>query len=448
MGVTRARSPGPATGAAPEGTTGERAVAAAPARPSRAASVEERWETFHRYGPFALFGVGLLITEATEPVRMSVLEDRLVLLCGATVLALQVWCTWARPGRGVAGAVYYFLRWALAFVLTWCNPFFAVFAILGYFDADRYVPHRRLRQTGLLLTAVIMAGSNAGGFPLAQTWSRLAFPIMLTVHATLCFVFVHLGNEEEARRRAQAGTIAELERTNARLEAALEENAGLHSQLLVQAREAGVADERRRLAAEIHDTIAQGLTGIITQLQATTATVAADPAGARAHLDRAASLARYSLGEARRSVRNLGPAALEIDALPEALAKTVAAWAERTGVSAAFTLTGTAEPLPDEIASTLLRIAEEALSNTARHAAARRLGVTLSYMDGEIALDVRDDGHGFDPAAARDDSAGYGLDGMRARAERVAGILTVESEQDQGTAVSARVPLPRDATRR
>ena len=95
------------------------------------------------------------------------------------------------------------------------------------------------------------------------------------------------------------------------------ENAALHAQLLVQAREAGVADERRRLAAEIHDTIAQGLTGIIAQLQVVTSVTDRDPETARVHLERAAALARHSLGEARRSVHNLAPVALEHDELPE-----------------------------------------------------------------------------------------------------------------------------------
>lgn len=223
----------------------------------------------------------------------------------------------------------------------------------------------------------------------------------------------------------------------------MDENAQLHTQLLLQAREAGVADERRRLAAEIHDTIAQGLTGIIAQLQVVANTE--DPALARTHLDRAAALARTSLGEARRSVQNLGPAALEHSALPTALKATVAEWSERNAVRADLTVTGTVEPLHEEIEATLLRIAQEALSNTARHAGAGRVGVTLSFMGDEVALDVRDDGSGFDPLATapRSGTGGFGLDGMRARAARVAGSVEIESEPGGGTAVSARVPLVR-----
>jgi signal transduction histidine kinase len=137
--------------------------------------------------------------------------------------------------------------------------------------------------------------------------------------------------------------------------------------------------------------------------------------------------------------------ALEHDGLPEALRKTVSEWGERTDTRAEFTLTGTAEHLHEEVAATLLRIVQEALSNAARHARASRVGVTLSYLGDEVILDIRDDGTGFDLLAlpARSSAGGFGLDGMRARAERIAGALTVESEPGLGTALSARVPLVR-----
>ncbi|MGW5732671.1 MULTISPECIES: sensor histidine kinase [Streptomyces] len=408
--------------------------------------IERRWGMFHRWGPYALLAFGLLMAVATGgPIGMS-RGDWYV--AGALVgagFALQLgWGALAvsRPGPSPAGVVYYALRWAIAFVLSWINPFFAFYAVVGYFGAERLLPPR-LVKPGLFLTAVTMSGSQSGGLPPHGELGWGVFGGLLAVNVAMLAVFAHLTEQEEQRARDAADTIVELERTNTALQQAMDENAALHAQLLVQAREAGVADERRRLAAEIHDTIAQGLTGIIAQLQVVAS--ASDETLAREHLGRAADLARHSLGEARRSVHNLSPTALEHDALPEALKKTVAEWAERTGVRAEFTLTGTAEPLHEEIDATLLRIVQEALSNASRHAAATRLGVTLSYMDDEVALDVRDDGRGFDPLdlVQRSGSGGFGLDGMRARAERVAGSFTVESEPGHGTALSARVPLVR-----
>ncbi|MBV2353344.1 sensor histidine kinase [Streptomyces sp. J2-1] len=410
-------------------------------------TVAQRWALFHRWGPLALLGVGTLVAlSAADAIGMS---RRAEALAGALVgAALLLELGWHVVGRnrstpGPASGCYYGLRWACGFTLTWLNPLFAFYAVIGYFSAERLLP-RRVRKAGLLATAVTVAGSQAGGLPPRGGTGWLVFGAILGVNVLLLALFAHLAALEDARARAQAEAITELERTNGALQRALDENAALHAQLLVQAREAGVADERRRLAAEIHDTIAQGLTGIIAQLQVVAG--AHDLTTARTHLERASALARHSLGEARRSVHNLVPVALASDGLPRALRSTVEEWSARTGVPARFTVTGTEEVPHDEISATLLRIAQEALSNTARHAGATRAGVTLSFMGDEVVLDIRDDGGGFDPAAvpARGRSGGFGLDGMRARAERVAGSLAVESEPGQGTAVSARVPLVRD----
>ncbi|MGW4822322.1 sensor histidine kinase [Streptomyces sp. NPDC004227] len=408
-------------------------------------AVEQRWAMFHRWGPAGLLTVGTLVASAAaDAVGMTSSERDTA--AGLVVAALVLELCWGRashtrPGPSKASAAYYGLRWALSFTLTWLNPLFGFYAAIGYFGADRLLPQRLLKP-GLFATAVTVAGSQ-GGLPPHGRMGWVIFGAILAVHIMLVALFAHLAALEKARTRTQAETITELECTNTALQQALDENAALHAQLLVQAREAGVADERRRLAAEIHDTLAQGLTGIIAQLQVVSN--APDLDTARIHLERASGLARHSLGEARRSVHNLAPVALAADGLPEALKKTVAEWGERVGVRAHFTVTGTTEQLHDEVSATLLRIAQEALSNAARHARAHRVGVTLSFMGDEVSLDIRDDGHGFDPLAVpeRTRAGGFGLDGMRARAERIAGSLTVESEPGHGTAVSARVPLVR-----
>ncbi|MFJ3580857.1 sensor histidine kinase [Streptomyces sp. NPDC090127] len=444
-------------------------------------TVEERWQQFFRWGPYGLLALALVLAVGAADLFMDGTETVVAAVLVVAVLALQTaWelhrhhtlhanasreaaapredasptatapsttpSTTPAPPQFVPGApstasvLYFASRTALAFALTWLNPFFSVFACLGYFDAPHLLPPR-LARVGLLCTAAILAGAQSGGLPPASLLNWFAFGGLFALNACLAMVFSHLGTKEAEKAAERAATITELARTNARLEQALAENAALQAQLLLQAREAGVAHERRRLAAELHDTIAQGLTGIIAQLQVVTVTP--DPALARVHVQRAADLARHSLGEARRSVRNLSPVALEHDTLPEALKHTVATWSERTGITTRFTVTGTAEPLHDEVAATLLRIAQEALANAERHSGASRAGVTLSYMGDEITLDVRDDGHGFDPGAvpARTADGGFGLPGMRARAERLAGCVTVETAPGDGTAVSARVPL-------
>ena len=422
---------------------------------TRDRQIDRRWEQLHTWGPYGLLGISVVLALASSGLfDYSAAQWWIGWSLAGAALVLQLWwhATRARrrpdrrriPSR--TGTVYYVVRWALAFVLTWLDPFFAFYAASGFMDADELIPGTVGQRVGLFASAVTVAGAQAGGMPFGSGLQWILFVALVAANSGLQMAIAHLTQQETQRSRERTETITELERTNTALQQALDENAALHAQLLVQAREAGVADERRRLAAEIHDTIAQGLTGIIAQLQVVAN--APDLATARTHLERASDLARHSLGEARRSVHNLSPAALADATLPEALKKTVADWAARTGVRADFTVTGPAEPLHDEIEATLLRIVEEALSNAARHARATRLGVTLSFMAGEVTLDVRDDGRGFDPLAvshrtARTGSGGFGLDGMRARAERIAGDVTVESEPGGGTAISARVPLVR-----
>ncbi|PBC96055.1 Signal transduction histidine kinase [Streptomyces sp. OV198] len=418
---------------------------------ARDRQIDRRWEQLHMWGPYGLLGMSVVLAVASTGLTDRSAKWYAGWTLVAAAVALQLW--WhgtrsRRPGRGRipsrAGTAYYGVRWALAFALSWLNPFFAFYAAAGYMDADELIRGIRRQRLGLFASAVTVAGAQAGGLPFGSGVQWILFAALLVANSGLQMVVAHLQEQETRRSHERTETITALERTNAALQQALDENAALHAQLLVQAREAGVADERRRLAAEIHDTIAQGLTGIIAQLQVVAG--ATDLTTARTHLERASGLARHSLGEARRSVHNLAPVALADDGLPEALKKTVAEWAERTGIRADFTVTGTAEQLHEEIAATLLRIVQEALSNAARHAHATRLGVTLSFLVDEVILDIRDDGQGFDPLALpeRTRAGGFGLDGMRARAERVAGTLTVEAEPGHGTAVSARVPLVRD----
>ena len=203
---------------------------------------------------------------------------------------------------------------------------------------------------------------------------------------------------------------------------------------------AGVAAERTRLAREIHDTLAQGFAGIVTQLQA--ADEAPDDAARRRHTDAALALARDGLAEARRSVQALRPAALDAVRLPEAVANVARAWSERTGIPAEVATSGGSHELSTDAEVALLRTAQEALANVERHAQARHVALLLRYSGRGAVLEVRDDGRGFDPAADRPDDVGggYGLVAMRERIEALAGDLVVESRPGHGTAIRAEVP--------
>ncbi|MCG5220095.1 sensor histidine kinase [Streptosporangium sp. KLBMP 9127] len=234
--------------------------------------------------------------------------------------------------------------------------------------------------------------------------------------------------------------IAQLRETTAELAALAEENGNLQAQLLTRAREAGVLEERQRMAREIHDTIAQGLAGVLTQVEAAESVIDDVPA-VRSRLDTVRTLARESLNEARRSVQGLRPVPLDEAQLGAALHDIATKWSQATGVPAAVSVTGDPRPLHAEVEITLLRVAQEALANVGRHAAAGRAGLTLSYMEDVVALDVRDDGSGFTPGATASSIAGgFGLIAMRQRVTRLAGAFTIETAPGQGTGISATVP--------
>ena len=326
--------------------------------------------------------------------------------------------------------VYFVGLLVFASILMIREPLFFIFMISGFFYATMLRP-LPLAVVGVFATSVLVNSLIAGlpRSPEAWTFYIAIIAVQTAAIGAGAVIGEKMTEQNEERRVALA-----------RLEAALEENAGLHAQLLTQAREAGVLDERHRMAREIHDTIAQGLTGIITQLEA--ADHARDrPEDRDRHIGNAERLARESLTEARRSVEASMPAALESGTLPDALGVVAREWSELTGVPVDVTVTGEVMGLHPEIEVALLRIAQEALANVARHAGATRAGLTLSFMGDVVTLDVRDDGVGFsnvDRAPA--EGSGFGLSAMRQRAARVAGSLAIESEPGGGTAISARVP--------
>ncbi|MFF0573540.1 sensor histidine kinase [Streptosporangium saharense] len=190
--------------------------------------------------------------------------------------------------------------------------------------------------------------------------------------------------------------------------------------------ERGAAAERERLAGEIHDTLAQGFTSIVMLLQ--------QPDERRIGL--AVRTARENLAEARALVAALGPAPLDGSTLEEALGRMVSRFGEELAVAASFEVTGQARPMWTGAEVVLLRAAQEALANVRRHAHASAVAVTLDHLPTATRLTVRDDGMG--PGSL---SEGYGLRGMRVRAEQVGGSLTLTAADGGGTVLEITVPV-------
>ncbi|MFD9734499.1 sensor histidine kinase [Umezawaea sp. NPDC059074] len=201
---------------------------------------------------------------------------------------------------------------------------------------------------------------------------------------------------------------------------------------------AGVLAERERLAREIHDTLAQGLSSIQLLLSAAERALPDRPGKAAAHVHQARQSAVDNLAEARRFVAALAPPALEAASLADALERLCATTSTRHRLTVRFHLTGDPAPLPMAHEVALLRIAQSALANTVRHALAVTADVTLSYFDDHVAVDVVDDGTGFRPDTGTD---GFGLAAMRARTNALGGTLTIETSPGHGTALAATLPL-------
>ncbi|MCX6004236.1 MAG: histidine kinase [Chloroflexi bacterium] len=216
-----------------------------------------------------------------------------------------------------------------------------------------------------------------------------------------------------------------------------------NARLYQETRSMAVTEERNRMAREIHDTLAQGFTGIILQLEATEQALGDTTDDVQKHLNQARSLARKSLAEARRSVWNLSPQALEQLRLDEAVQHEVERFRQDHRVEATFTLYGERRDIPPEMGTALFRICQESLANIAKHAQASQVEIILSFEDSNVELIIKDNGVGFelDPDGKIGKGSGYGLISMRERTLGQGGKFEVESGKDAGTTIRVSIPL-------
>jgi signal transduction histidine kinase len=199
-----------------------------------------------------------------------------------------------------------------------------------------------------------------------------------------------------------------------------------------------VLDERQRLAHEMHDTLAQSFAGIGFQLQAIRDEID-DKSAIDRELDLASSLVRRSHEEAKRSIAALRPELLESVGLIRALEQSAKNMVAGGTIQVIALTSGEGHSIPVRISDTLFRIGQEALANAVRHANPNTLLISLTYSEATLQLLVEDDGKGFVVAA---DSAGFGIRGMRKRADTISAELQIRSAPGQGTAVQAIAPMP------
>jgi signal transduction histidine kinase len=375
----------------------------------------------------ALFAV-LVVTTAVVMVAedKAHLGWRLAIVVGIGV----AYAVWGRRGLGerspLAGVGYLAVAWGLMVVLMALDGTGTAWILtFGLFPQTWAILPRNKAALTVFLAVV--------GIALVRIWQSprtadefvgiaISTVIMLVLSLTLGLFIDRIIREADTR----ATTIDELRRTQAQLAAA--------------ERDQGVAGERERISREIHDTLAQGFTSVVTLARATeSALERGDLEVVRARLRLIEQTASDNLSEARLIVAELTPGHLQSRTLSEALQRLVDAVAAESGMTGRLRVEGDPVVLPANSEVVLLRTAQEGLANVRRHSGARSFEVFLSYAaDGPVAMTVTDDGVGFTPDAAL---RGYGLDGATARAAEVGGSFEVSSEP--GTGARLRVEVPR-----
>jgi NarL family two-component system sensor histidine kinase YdfH len=252
-------------------------------------------------------------------------------------------------------------------------------------------------------------------------WIATSIPIVFFVSM---YVLLYI-RQTEAREQAQT-LAAELEAANRQL-----------SEYAAQVEDLTIAAERERMARELHDTLSQGLAGLILQLEAADAQLGRQNAEkARQIIAQAMQKARESLADARNAISNLRET--NLGELGDSLRREIDRFEAATGIPCAFHAEQTPH-LPDTVKETLLRTVSESLTNIARHAQASEAAVTLSANENLLVVEIRDNGIGFDPNNIP--SGHYGLLGIRERIRLIGGQLTLNSAPGKGTILSIHVPI-------
>ena len=375
----------------------------------------------------------LLVLLVTCAVRYGLRHDLdatgLLVLAGAVVLGAAYSTRRLVADRTVWPTVWVGVVVVLWVTLTLVAPSFAWTAVPVAFAVLQVLPFPYAVTVVVVMTAVV-----------SVAWSRITDELDPTVFVgpvgiALVTVLSYRALEREARTR----------------QTLLDELTEAQADLAAAQRRSGALAERTRLSREIHDSVGQGLSSITLLLGAAEQDWDRRPAAAREHVTAAGAAAREGLDEVRRVVRDLAPADLESDETGEALTAALrrAATAGAHGLDVEVRVHGDPVGVPPALASALVRSARGALANAVEHSGGSRAVVSLTYHPDEVLLDVRDDGHGFDPTrlGARGDR-GRGLDGIRQRAGELGGTADVESRSGEGTTVSVRFPLGADGGRR
>lgn len=373
------------------------------------------------------FYVLLMVSVASSLADLGLYgRPQVAILSVSMVFGVWYWMMFIRSGwlEGTRPAlIYVAVALVLWLALVSLHPAYHLLLFILYSQIFSALPIRLALLCSAALTVLIVARNLVTEPGSAFVWILLGI-FSITIGSLFGLWIDSIIKQSRERQRL----IEELEAT--RKELANEE------------RRAGMLEERGRLAREIHDTLAQGFISIVTHLEAAEENLSPGTKPVERHLDRAKRAARDNLVEARRLVAALRPEILESSSLPEALERISTRWSDETSVPANVETSGDYEQLPQELQVTLLRVAQEALSNVRRHAKARQVTLSLSYLEDLVVLDIQDDGTGFAPNTTTNGSeGGFGLRAMRERVEQLGGELLIESAAGEGTTLAVQIPL-------
>jgi signal transduction histidine kinase len=335
-----------------------------------------------------------------------------VVLCLAFLLIYRLVFQTARNERQLA--VYFAAQTAVVAALLLLrsrnsDTFTFLFFLLSIRAAAIFSP-----RTTLAWVAVFFAVDS-----LVLGWARglETVPVILFNAAVffLCSVFGQALREVESARRENASMLEELRAAQRRVQ------------------DLAIAEERNRLARDLHDSAKQQAFALSAQLDAARSLLRRDPAAAAKHLNQAEQLADLLRQELATLILELRPPALGEQSLAGALHRYLAEWSQQSGIAADFQVHGE-RALRREAEHTLFRLSQEALANVARHSRARRVEVVLDCREAQVKLSVKDDGQGFDPER---EQPGVGSQSMRERAAALPnGTLTLDSAPGRGTVVT------------
>jgi len=401
------------------------------AQPSRREAWERWVNVWHAVFYLALV-VPTILVLATESMRYSPgVVLGLSLILGIWYGVIMIWLV---PRSGIKGQVSWsviYLVGALALWFPLARSHWAYFLTASSFYGLMWgtLPFGLAVVGNILLTSLIIWVQALNlNKPITLSIDMVLIGVMAVGWSALLALWMRSVMRESSERKR---LIEQLQATQDSLAAA--------------ERQAGILQERQRLAQEIHDTLAQGFTSIVMQLEAAEDGLPDELDPVSTHIRQARDTARASLTEARRLVQALRPAPLEEASLVEALGRVIKRWSQETSIETGFTVTGEPQALHPELEVTLLRAMQEALANIHKHAQAQHVTVTLSYMADQVALDVQDDGCGFDPENPPRFpdrvGRGYGLQAMRERVAQLGGDVILESAPESGTTVAIQIPM-------